>query len=226
MTKRKLLEDFIRLPKKMTESELNEKLQGGSHIQGSIREIDLKDSDQDLIIQTAQHKAIFDKDQEKRYSLHITWDLNEDFKKVAVVMMNPSLANEKFSDPTVTFMTEYASTHFQAGSLWIVNMSPIINPKSQELTEENFVKDSENEKIIEEAITWADIVFLAWGDKGKMGVEAMRNKFKGLLYLNKEKLYCFGQSLKGQPKHRNQRPFYKLDHQPQKVNLNSIFYLS
>ena len=223
MTKRQLLEDSVRLPKKITEAEFNEKLQDGIHLKGSTLKIDLRDSDQDLKIQTAQHKAIFDKAEKKRYSLHITWDVNEGFKKVAVVMMNPSLANEKFSDPTVTFMAEYASNHFHAGSIWIVNMSPIINPKSQELTKENFAKDSKNEKIIEEAIEWADVIFLAWGDKGKLGVEAMGDEFKKLLNLNKEKLHCFDQSIKGQPKHRNQRPFYKLDHEPKRVDLNLLF---
>ncbi|MFX4306047.1 DUF1643 domain-containing protein [Exiguobacterium sp. A1_3_1] len=223
MMNRLLLESSVRLSNNMTEAKFYEELQKWIHEQGSIFEIDLQNKDQELSIQNAQHKAIFSKDGIKRYSLHIMWNTNEECQKVTVVMMNPSHANERFSDPTVTFMTKYAQKYFKAGSLKIVNISPIINPDSQALNEDYFINDTINEKAIEEAIEWADTVFLAWGDLGRYGVEAMGNKFRNLLSSNHQKLYCFAQNQMGQPKHRNQRPPYQLIHKLIRVNLNAIF---
>ncbi|PFR33803.1 DUF1643 domain-containing protein [Bacillus cereus] len=215
------IEGFIKLPEDVTELQFYEELKewienrGGEYLKESIC------LPQGLEVQRAQHLAIFDKSKENRYTLRINWDPNKN--KVAVLMMNPSHATALNSDDTVKFMVPYVIRYFDAGSIWIVNMSPFIEPDSLKVDATKFTSDKENMNFIEQAIKWSDIAFLSWGDNGGNGVRAFGNWFKNLMETNKEKLRCFKQSKAGNPIHRHQRPPIQLDWQPQKVDLKKLF---
>lgn len=212
---------FIRLPDNMKEYEFYEKLKIWTSQQGVEYKKDFIDYDEDLKVQRANSFALFNKGKSKRYFLRVNWDSSK--KKVAILMMNPSHATAMYSDNTVRFMIQYTSTHFNAGDVWIVNMSPIINPDSRKIAPHHFDFDFKNQNIITQAVEQADIIFLSWGDRGKSGVRAMGRSFEDMLRENSEKLYCFRQSMKGNPVHRNQRPNIPLDWLPQKVHLGRIY---
>ncbi|MGZ9583832.1 DUF1643 domain-containing protein [Paenibacillus marinisediminis] len=217
----KLLEGFIKIPSDMTDTQFYLDLKrwiegcGGKYIRDSI------DLLPNLVMQRSQHLAVFNEDKTNRYTLRIDWDIQK--AKVTILMMNPSHATELYSDETVRFMIQYAIRYFNAGSVWIVNMSSFIEPDSQKLASSKFTGDKNDQSTIVEAINWSDVVFLAWGDKGEDSVVAFGSWFEELLKKNTTKLKCFRQSKAGNPIHRNQRPKIQLDHVPQNVDLNKIF---
>lgn len=222
-----LLEGIIRIPEGTTKEQFYKELsdwiceRGGDYKREYVsfpRERKHK-----LEIQFAQHMAVFNKGDNKvnRYTLRVDWNMCK--KKVAILMMNPSHATALHSDETVKFMIQYVTHHFDAGQAWIVNISSYIQPKSCEVGELHFRVDEINKTLIKQAIEWAEIVFLAWGDKGGTGVKAYGEWFKRILVNHADKLRCFRQSKKGNPIHRNQRPRIDLDHIPQDVDLQKIF---
>lgn len=216
----KALEGFIRLPEEVPKNQFYDELRVWIEKRGGAFSYNPIIVNNKLTTQIAQHYSAFDRNVGKRYSLRINWDVSK--QKVAILMMNPSHATSLYSDNTVMFMIQYVNRHFNSGSVWIVNMSPIIDPDSDNVEESYFIDDEENKSHIFQAVEWADIVFLAWGDKGGYGVEPLGYEFENLLRSKEGKLWCFRQSKKGNPIHRNQRPPIKLDHHPQIVNLDKL----
>lgn len=217
------IEGFIKIPDNVEKIEFYEELSRWIKKRGGDFLIDQINMPPDLEIQRAQHVAIFDKSKKNRYTLRVNWE--PDKNKVAILMMNPSHATALISDITVTFMIEYAIKHFDAGGVWIVNMSPFIDPKSKNVDKGKFTDDCINKDLIKQAIEWSNIAFLAWGDNGGEGVKVFGKWFEDLMKKNENKLRCFRQTKKGNPIHRNgERPPINLDRKPQPVDLNMIFH--
>jgi hypothetical protein len=217
------IEGFIKLPDNITELQFYQELNDWIEHRGGELLMDSINLTGELEIQRAQHFAVFNKDEDNRYTLRINWDPNKN--KVVMLMMNPSHASALYSDDTVKFMIQYSIRYFNAGSVWIVNMSPYINPDSDKVDASRFSPNGDNESLIEQAIKWSDIAFLAWGDNGGNGVRLMGSWFENLMKTNERKLYCFRQSKAGNPIHRNQRPRIPLEWQPRHVDLDKIFRL-
>lgn len=217
------IEGFIKIPDNVEKIEFYEELSRWIKKRGGDFLIDQINMPPDLEIQRAEHIAIFDTSKENRYTLRVNWDTDK--RKVTILMTNPSHATAIISDTTVSFMTNYAIKHFDAGGVWIVNMSPFIEPDLDKVDKEKiFTDDCINKDLIKQAIEWSDISFLAWGDDGGSGVEVFGDWFKDLMRKNENKLRCFRQTKKGNPIHRNgERPHIDLDRKPQSVDLNLIF---
>ena len=94
-------------------------------------------------------------------------------KNVTVVMMNPSKANQKYSDPTINRIIDffYNEQTLDVKNIKIVNLFSFYNPKSITLHENINLSEIElnrlmkdNQHVIGTAIKDSDYIFLGWGN--------------------------------------------------------------
>jgi hypothetical protein len=137
------------------------------------------------------NQCIFDnKDNpKKRYVLSNTWD--ESRPVLTALLLNPSIASESKTDPTSLFMINVSKNHGY-GTLIIVNVYPVIKPKSEKLCEVDFEFDSTNYEYVNNAFISAKGIVVGWGRKGKIGASYLY----GLLAGFQDNLLCFGQNKK------------------------------
>lgn len=108
--------------------------------------------------------AIFSKDRIHRYVLIREWDLSK--PSLMIVALNPSTADEKKNDPTVTRCIGFAKK-WGFGKLLMMNIFAFRATLPKDLfNSENPIGD-ENDHWLKKLIKQADKVVLAYGNHGK-----------------------------------------------------------
>lgn len=115
-------------------------------------------------------KAVFSKCGKYRYSLTVKKQGLKNGKRVCVIMLNPSMANDKFADKSVQFVEklifEKALPEFRGvNELVVVNLYAFLQTKDFEGRKDQTGRM--NNSHIEKAISGSDIILMAWGKSTK-----------------------------------------------------------
>ena len=138
--------------------------------------------------------------EDKQYRYLWAAKVSDNTKRCMFLMLNPSIADENRSDPTVTRCMNFARD-WGYGSLYVTNLFALrsTDPKMLKFHDDPIGKL--NDDTIVEAARDSDIVVCAWGNHGKYldrsesVVHAMKKEgFSG-------KLHCLGLTKLNQPKH-------------------------
>ncbi len=160
--------------------------------------------------------AVLSADRVYRYVLYRSldgeaWDdPDPERRTVCFVMLNPSTADENTNDPTIEKLIKY-------GRLWgfhrlaVVNLFAYRETDSKKLRSIASTRDlvgPENDAYISSTVIYSSKVVCAWGNQGDIQDRgnAVRKRLD-LLALPPGRVWCFKQSLVGQPVH----PLYQLD---------------
>jgi hypothetical protein len=83
--------------------------------------------------------------------------------RLAVIQINPSLADGKQSDPTVGKIKKWAEGKY--GLIVFLNLFAYINSRQMEIAEDDYqvLVGSQNDEVIKEESRQADKVIIAWG---------------------------------------------------------------
>jgi hypothetical protein len=125
-------------------------------------------------------KAVFSDDKKYRYVLEMQFRESllrtNACDKVAVILKNPSSADEHKSDATIRKVETYVYHHFKrAGTLYILNLFAIRATdasdvqKSLVLNDADFIIGSENNKYFNKVLAEASEIICAWG--GNSGID-------------------------------------------------------
>ncbi|ODG99556.1 hypothetical protein A4S05_04135 [Nostoc sp. KVJ20] len=135
-----------------------------------------------------------------RYSLWCRWDAT--LPQVTFVMLNPSKADEKKGDSTLTRCIDFAKFWKKYGSLEVVNLFAYIATQPPELSQPK-VNDPVGEKNnfhIQEATKRAELIILAWGT-GKYPRINNRNQEVLNLISGQQPLHCLKLTKDKDPHH-------------------------
>lgn len=152
--------------------------------------------------------AILDKKRMHRYMLERQWgDNDENF--INFVLLNPSTADEKIDDRTITRCINFADSWGYDG-MWVTNLFAYRATNPIELQQPNIDPIGKlNDKYIEKYAKKSKIVVIAWGNHGNF-----LNRDKEVLkILSKIKTpHCLAITKSESPKHplyinRNTKPF-------------------
>ncbi|WP_425164687.1 DUF1643 domain-containing protein [Delftia lacustris] len=124
--------------------------------------------------------AVISEDGQYRYFLSRTW--NTEGKIVAIVGLNPSIADASIDDPTIRRCCRFARD-WGGGALWMVNLFAYRSTDPKFLANANDPVGPENDYWLEKAATHADILVAAWGNGGILMDRAhkIKRKFQGKL---------------------------------------------
>ena len=133
-----------------------------------------------------QSRVIFSKDKKYRYILERMWNTKK--PKAAIIMINPSFADELRTDTTVCKLINFLIDN-NFGGLKIVNLFSFIssNPPKKLDTQEAIGKL--NDQYVKEAINNADQIIIAWGIE--------KNKYKNRKAELKEFVINTNKKIKG-----------------------------
>jgi hypothetical protein len=138
--------------------------------------------------------AIFDTTGLYRYTLWREWDGTR--ARVAIVMLNPSMANETQNDPTIRRCIAFARS-WGYGSVEIVNLFAYRTPYPKELLNATEPIGIENDKYVIQASNRSRRLVFAWGNWGYL-----RNRAGQVCnLLTKAESFCLGFTRTGQPRH-------------------------
>ncbi|MBB6452576.1 hypothetical protein HNQ94_001021 [Salirhabdus euzebyi] len=142
-------------------------------------------------------QVVFDNDKNPtyRYVLECVW--NKQKRKVAFIMLNPSVADYKICDPTLNRCVNFAKA-WGYGSMKIVNLFAYITPNPAQLLEVAEPVGKENDRFIEEVISTSDEIVYAWGTKN-FDLLGRGTYIQNLLKENNPK--CILKSRDGYPRH-------------------------
>lgn len=140
--------------------------------------------------------AIFSPDRKYRFALWRRWDFR--LPMAMFIGLNPSTANEKKTDPTITRLVGIPGKPGLAprngfGGFYMMNLYPFVTPHPEEL-ETSADKIFENDLHIYDANMHCDTVVFCWGNFNTFGRDAeVMQMFRGAM--------CFGKNKSGSPKH-------------------------
>lgn len=140
--------------------------------------------------------ATFSPDKTYRFALWRRWDIN---KPIAMFIgLNPSTANEKKTDPTITRLMGIPGKPGLAqrngfGGFYMMNLYPFVTPYPWEL-EISPHKLPENDLHLYQVSLQCDTIVFCWGNFNTFGRDAeVMQMFTGAK--------CFGKNKSGSPKH-------------------------
>jgi len=115
-------------------------------------------------------KAVFSKCGRYRYTLTVSRPDLKTGQKVCVIMLNPSMANEKVADKSVQFVEklifEKSLPEFEGVcELTIANLYAFLQTKDFEGRKDQIGRL--NNSYIEKSITGSDIILIGWGKSNK-----------------------------------------------------------
>ncbi len=116
-----------------------------------------------------ERAAVFDESEAYRYSLIRKWGPRPG--RVAFVMLNPSIADERVDDPTIRRCMAFAEREGY-DQLEIVNLFAIRSKDPARLRSHPTPVGPENDAHILAAAKAADLVIAAWGVHGAYGLRA------------------------------------------------------
>ena len=140
-----------------------------------------------------------------RYLLWRKWDRTN--KSVSFIMLNPSRADAKINDPTITRCINFAK-YWGYGRLEVVNLFAYRTYSPSLLKQEGKPIGEDNDRYIIDSVQRGDRIILAWGNHGSW---LKQDLYVLQLLENYPNLYCFGITKKGCPHHplylpRNTKP--------------------
>ncbi|MFM7087976.1 MAG: DUF1643 domain-containing protein [Candidatus Paceibacterota bacterium] len=138
--------------------------------------------------------ASFSKEYKYRYRLSRVWDISK--PRVNFIMLNPSTANSKVLDPTVTRCAKYALS-WGMGSLEVTNIFALRSTDPKKLILYTDPVGKGNDYALAAAAAAADLVIVAWGSNGHL---YDRDK-KVLNLLKKSDLFCLRVNKSTAPAH-------------------------
>ncbi len=149
-----------------------------------------------------------------RYRLWREWDSNS--KTVSFIMLNPSRADAKINDPTITRCIKFAQD-CGYGRLEVVNLFAYRTPHPSLLKQAAEPIGKDNEQYVLETVEWSECVILAWGNNGTW---QQQDLYVLQLLKNYTHLYCFGITKKGCPRH----PLYLPSNtKPQRYDITAFY---
>jgi hypothetical protein len=134
--------------------------------------------------------ADFSDDRKYRYALWRVW--SQERKKVMIIGLNPSLANESVDDPTIRRVKQLAAS-WGFGGIYMLNLFAWITPYPNELEACQDPVGDNNEKLIKYSSLCEEVVF-AWGANDTHGRDLKLVKM--FPYAK-----CIDQNIDGSPKH-------------------------
>jgi hypothetical protein len=143
-----------------------------------------------------QRTAHFDPTGHYRYSLERVWDATQ--PAIAIVMLNPSQADQHQDDPTLRRCLRFA-TRWQCGRLIVVNLFAYCTASPQVLKTMPEPVGINNDAFILQAAQQVPRLVLAWGNHG--GWQARDLAVLQLLAPWCDRLYHLGLTRRGQPCH-------------------------
>lgn len=143
---------------------------------------------------------------EYRYKLSRIWEPTKD--KILFIMINPSTANANEDDRTIKLLLETTKKWETYGGFYVGNLYPHITPRPAELKTLAYPEDirMKNETSIQEMASECSLIVYAWGTKGP---DEKQKEPEWLRKIMNRDVHCLGISVKGVPKHPNQRAPYK-----------------
>lgn len=142
--------------------------------------------------------AIVSDDGNYRYRLTRVWDSNKE--RVAVIMLNPSKANELKSDKTVMNITNFLIDN-DFGSVDIVNLFSYMSTDSSKLHKREEQFERYNNTYIQLAFEEADIIIIAWVRDDTKYIKKRKIEIEKMLIPYKSKTKCFKDSEGIKPRH-------------------------
>ena len=141
-----------------------------------------------------------------RYKLSRIWEPTKD--KILFIMINPSSANANEDDKTIKLLLEITKKWENYGGFYVGNLYPHISPKPADLRTLTYPEDIriKNEISIQEMASECSLIIYAWGTKGP---DERQGEPEWLRKIMNRDVHCLGISVKGVPKHPNQRAPYK-----------------
>ncbi|WP_036483598.1 DUF1643 domain-containing protein [Myxosarcina sp. GI1] len=130
-----------------------------------------------------------------RYVLWREWNSNS--KTVSFIMLNPSRADEKVNDPTITRCINFAKS-WDYGKLEVVNLFAYRTSQPSQLKQTAAPIGKDNDKYILETVSRSDKVVLAWGNHG---IWQRQDLYVLNLLKNYTHLYCLGITKQNCPRH-------------------------
>ena len=131
-----------------------------------------------------------------RYSITRTW--NQLGSKLLYILLNPSTATEKKTDPTLRRCQRRALNlgykQFRVCNLFAFRAS---NPAL--LNSTSNIVGVHNDEILAQSITWADDIICSWGNLGT--IEDRNLTVQSFLQKSGKPIYHLGLTKKQQPKH-------------------------
>lgn len=112
-----------------------------------------------------KYDAILSKDKKYRYSLSRIWDDNK--PKVLFICLNPSTADEKNDDPTVTRCINFAKS-WGYGGLLMGNLFAFRSTDFSNLLSETDPIGPDNDKSLQELAKQSALIVAAWGNNGNL----------------------------------------------------------
>ena len=144
------------------------------------------------------HDVSFSRDRRYRYWLEAK--MSDRDGVCLFLMLNPSRADETRSDPTVTRCKGFVRV-WGYGVLWVCNLFAMRSPRPEVLKQSPDPVGRMNDGHIMRRARGADSVVCAWGNDGQhldRGESVLRMlEDEGL----SDKMYHFGMTKKGQPRH-------------------------
>lgn len=145
---------------------------------------------------TIRRTATFDQTGQYRYWLTREWDTHR--PAIALIMLNPSRANERQDDPTIRRCIQLAH-QWGYGRLIIVNLFGYCTASPQTLKVVSDPIGVDNDDYILQASAAAEHIALAWGNWGRL--HQRDQAVLKLLQPNRDRLVCCGYNRTGQPRH-------------------------
>ena len=139
--------------------------------------------------------AIFSDDKKYRYRLDRVWD--KSLPLMAFIMLNPSTADAKVNDPTITRCINRAKDSGYGGAV-VGNAYAYrsTNPKKLKLIGDAIGPD--NDKYLAEIMADCETIVVAWGFHAKRSTAL---KICNIAFELDKTLYCLGLTANGSPRH-------------------------
>jgi hypothetical protein len=139
-------------------------------------------------------KARFSTDRIHRYYLERCWD----FKKpsLMVIGLNPSTADERKNDPTVTRCISYAKK-WKFGRIYMMNIFAFRATDPIDMKNSSDPIGNKNDMWLLKVARRSNLILCAWGNHGLYKDRSTRV----FSLLKKYKLYCLEINKTGMPKH-------------------------
>ncbi|PSN19900.1 hypothetical protein C7271_04935 [filamentous cyanobacterium CCP5] len=144
----------------------------------------------------ATGRAHFDPTGVYRYSLERLWEKSG--QRLAIVMLNPSQADQHRNDPTLRRCVGL-SQNWGFTQLEVVNLFAYRTPHPCQLKQAQDPIGGENDRWLLTAAERADQILLAWGNAG--GWLDRDHAVLALLKAYRSKFCCLGQNRTGSPRH-------------------------
>lgn len=145
-----------------------------------------------------------------RYALTKMWEDNK--PSLMFIMLNPSTATERVSDPTATRCL-VRSQKLGYGSMTICNLFAYRTTQPEALKKYHAPVGPENDRVINHFIEWTDDIVCAWGTWGAHGAHGyhidVAARLVTLLRAQCKPLHHFGLTEGGQPRHPLYIPYSK-----------------